>query len=55
LDYSIFKDIKDMHFDDVKKIVKDLDFPFGVEKEYDSYEEWINVLQNECYDFLKLK
>jgi len=50
-----FKDIKDMHFDDVKKIVKDLDFPFGVEKEYDSYEEWINVLQNECYDFLKLK
>jgi len=50
-----FKDVKDMHFDDFQKIVKDLEFPFGVEKEYDSYEEWINVLQNECYEFLKLK
>jgi len=47
-----FKDIKDMHFDDFQKIVKDLDFPFKVEKEYASYEEWIKVLQKECYDFL---
>ncbi len=50
-----FKDVKDMHFDDFQKIVEDLQFPFEIEKEYESYEEWIDVLQNECYDFLKLK
>lgn len=49
-----FKDVKDMHFDDFKKIVKDLEFPFDVEKEYGNYEEWIEVLQTNCYDFLKL-
>ena len=50
-----FKDVKDMHFDDFQKIVKNLEFPFEVEKEYESYEDWINILQNKCYDFLKLK
>lgn len=50
-----FKDVKDTHFDDFQKIVKDLEFPFEVEKAYTSYEEWIKVLQNECYDFLNLK
>jgi hypothetical protein len=50
-----FKDIKDMHFDDFQKIVKNLEFPFEVEKEYASYEEWIKALQNECYDFLSNK
>ena len=50
-----FKYVKDIHFDDFQKIVKDLQFPFEIEKEYESYEEWIDVLQNECYDFLKLK
>lgn len=50
-----FKDVRDMHFDDFQKIMKDLEFPFEVEKEYTSYEEWIKVLQNECYDFLNLK
>ena len=48
-----FKDVKDMYFDDFQKIVKDLKFPFEVEKEYENYEAWIEVLQTTCYDFLK--
>ena len=47
-----FKDVKDMHFDDFKKITDKLDFPFELEKEYESYEEWIKVLQKESYSFL---
>ena len=50
-----FKDVKDMHFDDFKKITDKLNFPFDLEKEYESYEEWIKVLQKECYAFLSDK
>lgn len=47
-----FKDIKDMHFDDFQRIIQDLEFPFEMNKEHNSYEEWIKSLQSECYDFL---
>jgi hypothetical protein len=47
-----FKDIKDTHFDEFKKITKDLNYPFEIEANYESYEEWIKALQTECYDFL---
>ncbi len=47
-----FKDIKDTHFDEFKKITKDLNYPFKIEANYNSYEEWIKALQTECYDFL---
>ena len=47
-----FKDIKDTHFDEFKKITKELNYPFEIEANYDSYEEWIKALQTECYDFL---
>lgn len=47
-----FKDIKDTHFDEFEKITKDLKYPFEIEVNYNSYEEWIKALQTECYDFL---
>jgi len=47
-----FKDIKDTHFDEFEKITKDLNYPFEIEVNYNSYEEWIKALQTECYDFL---
>ena len=50
-----FKDVKDMHFDDFKKITDKLNFPFDLEKEYESYKAWIKVLQRECYAFLSDK
>ena len=50
-----FKDIKDIHFDDFKNITDKLDFPFGLDKVYSGYEEWIKALQKECYNFLSDK
>ena len=47
-----FKDIKDTHFDEFKKITKGLNYPFKIEANYNGYEEWIKALQIECYDFL---
>jgi len=50
-----FKDVKDMHFDDFKKIIKEIKI-FGMTLSIEnsaSYEVLINILQNDCYDFLK--
>jgi len=50
-----FKDVKDMHFDDFKKIIKEIKI-FGLTISIEnagSYEVLINILQNDCYDFLK--
>lgn len=47
-----FKDIKDFHFDDFNEIVKDITFPYQIKNNYNSYQEWINELQKNCYDFL---
>ncbi len=50
-----FKDVKDFHFDDFKEIIKDIEFPFDIEKDYTTYQAWINNLQKNCYDFLEYK
>lgn len=50
-----FKDVKDFHFDDFKEIIKDIEFPFDIEKDYSTYQEWVNNLQKNCYDFLEYK
>jgi 5-methylcytosine-specific restriction enzyme B len=47
-----FKDIKDFHFDDFNEIVKDITFPYQIKNNYNSYQEWINELQKNCYNFL---
>lgn len=47
-----FKDIKDFHFDDFNEIIKDITFPYQIKNNYNSYQEWINELQKNCYDFL---
>jgi hypothetical protein len=50
-----FKDVKDFHFDDFKEIIKEIEFPFDIEKDYTTYQAWINNLQKNCYDFLEYK
>lgn len=47
-----FKDIKDFHFEDFKRITENLVFPFGLKNNYINYQEWIKDLQRNCYDFM---
>jgi 5-methylcytosine-specific restriction enzyme B len=47
-----FKDVKDFHFEDFNRIIKDIIFPFEIKNNYKNYQEWIKNLQNNCYDFI---